>query len=166
MGENGDSSLTVLPLSRAELSGVDLPGWARERHIKAAWALSFGVGYAEAARFAGVSERSISRWVNDPERGTEFNGLVNIFTFRSGLADRGERLREVKRLYSEIKADTKKALKKHDGVDLLRLAAELSGDFGGVPGHPVLMYVQNLFTGPSGLNLPCGQWRGGRVARR
>lgn len=129
------------------LALVEVPEWADDRHIRAAWALSAGLLQGEAAKLAGVTDRTIRDWLNERgKRSAEFRQLRNRMAFHSGIATRGYQLLVVKKLASDLMAEgVKVALRKHDVLDLMRYARELSGDQLERPDHPVIQFINQLF---------------------
>lgn len=82
----------------------------------AALALADGKTQAEAATEADVTDRTIRRWLSDPE----FSAEVDRLTLMTGIAHRAERLRIAKRVVAKrIYAD---APSKADLLDWLRFA--------------------------------------------
>jgi hypothetical protein len=87
--------------------------WTRKRH-KVCALLAAGKTIREASEEAGITERTIYRWKNDP---TFFKAL-NDLTLTTGIAMRAERLRIAKRLIAQIGSVSEKDL-----LDWLKYAA-------------------------------------------
>lgn len=144
----GEKALeTVMPVSEADISElVQVPEWCEPKHLAAACAMAEGYNKTDAAKLGGVTRQTIYDWLKHPERGTEFRQLIRDITFKCGIASRETRLQEVKKLYgASVGKGVKFALRKHDAVDLLRLAGELSGDVGQAPENIVVAYINQLF---------------------
>ena len=117
-----------------------------ESATAAAIALANGETQREAADKAGVTERTIRRWLQV----AEFSEEVDRLTLMTGIAANAERLRIAKRMVLQIQFWTQKDLldwlkyaqSETDGIklDLAQLAAALSDDdasvAGGGPGRP------------------------------
>jgi hypothetical protein len=117
-----------------------IPDWCEEQHIAGAWALSEGATRAEAAGRAGVSRRSIYNWLQRPG----FKALVDALALKTGLAQKAERLKLLKRLARQVEAGgLDKSMRRHDAVDLARAIRE-EVESGVVPGQgpPVQVVAQ------------------------
>jgi len=91
--------------------------WTRKRE-KAALALAEGYTQDESAIKAGVTQRTIARWLNN----TDFAVEVDRLSLMVGIAQRGERLRIVRRVIREkIEEDTNIETKK-DILEWLKYA--------------------------------------------
>lgn len=147
LAEADEALETVMSPPEPEILGlVEVPAWCDARHVAAAWALSLGVTDAAAGKAAGVARQSVWRWKTDPERGPEFERLVKELSPHTGYAKRVNVLHTVKWLMQEsLRKGLDFALRKHDWVDLARLALELSGDRAVAAANPVMIYVQNQF---------------------
>lgn len=110
-----------------------------EKASLAAVALAEGKTRKEAAEAADITERTLYRWLNDPE----FSAEVDRLSLMVGVASRAERLRLAQRVVRQrtaedgalsTKADLLEWLKfaqsETDGVklDLAKLAAALGAD--------------------------------------
>lgn len=80
-------------------------GWG-EKQTSAAIALANGDTQLEAADKAGVSERTIRRWLLLPEFAEE----VDRLTFLTGIAHKAERLRVAKRVIKALDEKTERDL--------------------------------------------------------
>ena len=139
MSEDTGAECTALTVMSALppdiLTSVGVPAWCDSRHLAAAVALASGSTQEVAAEQAGVTDRTVWRWLRERgEQSEQFQGLIGRLAFHVGLADRRVRMVETNRLYQAItKRDIGQALRKHDAVDLIRLAGELAGDGGAGP---------------------------------
>lgn len=105
-----------------------------EKATQAAIALADGDTQAEAADKAGVSDRTLRRWLLMPEFAEE----VDRLTFMTGVANKAARLRLAKRVIVKLGTTTEKDLldwlkfaqSETDGIklDLAELRAALTGD--------------------------------------
>lgn len=77
-----------------------------EKSEKAAIALANGETQEVAADIAGVSDRTIRRWLDE----TEFSEEVDRLTFLTGVAQKAERLRLAKRVIKQLGIKTEKDL--------------------------------------------------------
>ena len=85
----------------------------------AAHVLGEGYRCADAAKAAGVNIRTIFNWKHEPE----FMQLVDTVTLTTGIADKGERIREAKAIVRELKAwrrEKGKAVSEKDVLDWLK----------------------------------------------
>lgn len=89
--------------------------WNRKRS-DAALALSFGKTNREVAEEVKVNERSIYRWLNEPE----FAAEVDRLTLMTGIAGKAERLRIAKRMIKDMIAKDKPTEK--DLLDWIKYA--------------------------------------------
>lgn len=79
--------------------------WGRKQEI-AAIALAGGDTQQQAGDKANISERTIQRWLKEPE----FSEEVDRLTFLTGIAAKAERLRLAKRVISALNTNTEKDL--------------------------------------------------------
>lgn len=70
--------------------------WTEKAH-KAALALAEGATREAAAKEAAIGERTLYRWLDDPE----FSAEVDRLTLMTGIASRAERLRIAKRVVKQ-----------------------------------------------------------------
>src|SRR5690606_7989190 len=85
----------------------------------AALSLATGHTQAEAAEEAGVTDRTIRRWLNDPE----FAAEVDRLTLMSGISTRAERLRIAMRVARQkVREETGEILTTKDILDWLKFA--------------------------------------------
>ncbi len=91
--------------------------WTKKRE-EAALSLAQGATQAEAAEIAGVSDRTIRNWLNAPE----FSEEVDRLTLMTGIANRAERLRVVKRIIKQRVKDGEFILSEKDLLDWLKYA--------------------------------------------
>lgn len=77
-----------------------------EKSEKAAISLANGDTQQQAADIAGVSDRTIRRWLED----AEFSEEVDRLTFLTGVAHKAERLRLAKRAINQLGIRTEKDL--------------------------------------------------------
>lgn len=149
--ENGqEKGLNNRPtrLSGRNILLPDAPSWMRGKHKLAAEALSMGLTQAQAGEAAGVSERTVFRWLHEKEWSQEFQGYVDKATFTTGLAQRSERLRVAKRLAQkriQQEIEEGKLSKRHDLIDTLRYVKEESGDRTGLPENFIVTWINELF---------------------
>lgn len=107
-----------------------------EKHEIAAIALAGGDTQQEAGDKAGVTERTIQRWLAV----AEFSEEVDRLTFLTGIAHKAERLRLAKRVIKKLNEDTERDLldwlkyaqSETDGVklDLAELYAAVAANGG------------------------------------
>jgi transposase-like protein len=84
----------------------------------AAFALADGKTQAQAAEEAGIDDRTIRRWLQEPI----FSEEVDNLTLAIGLATRAERLRIVKRAVAQRLKDDGSVETKADVLDWLKFA--------------------------------------------
>lgn len=88
--------------------------------VREAAALRLAEGYtqAETAEAAGVSERTVQRWLTHPD----FAAEVNRLTFMVGIAQRAERLRLAMRVARQRVRDDGSVATEKDLLDWLKYA--------------------------------------------
>ena len=89
-----------------------------EKASMAAQALAEGMTREEAATHADISQRTIYRWLSDPEFGAE----VDRLSLMVGIAARAERLRIAQRVVRQKTSDTGTLETKADLLDWLKFA--------------------------------------------
>lgn len=77
-----------------------------ENSERAAIALANGETQQSAADRAGVTDRTVRRWLEEPE----FSEEVDRLTFLTGVAHKAERLRLAKRVVAQLGIHTEKDL--------------------------------------------------------
>lgn len=77
-----------------------------EKAENVAIALANGDTQKDAAEKNGVTDRTVRRWLEEPE----FSEEVDRLTFLTGIANKAERLRLAKRVINQIGAHTEKDL--------------------------------------------------------
>lgn len=89
-----------------------------EKATRAALALAEGATREEAAKQADISERTVYRWIADPE----FSAEVDRLSLMIGIASRAHRLRIAQRLARQRIDESGFVLSKADLLDWLKFA--------------------------------------------
>jgi transposase-like protein len=148
--EGVQDALELMVISPPDLEtfGVKAPDWTDERQRIAAYALSIGASQEEAAGVAGVHRSTLSRWLRHPGRGIEFRRYISQLALLTGMAQRGERVRQAKELARRRFAkELQEPSKRHTWLDYARFVADETASMAPVELPPRVRVAQAVIIG-------------------